>query len=197
MFSARLWMFLVSISALVCPLLGCEDEQLPHRCGPRSEVEDRCLEDPVEARAGRGAVDLDGGRVPTTASDASPEDRADSGTSASVPKPNDDPAGPQCAGPTRYFAPSCPGVAWEGHPEYFAVQISPGCYRPCASARDAICGQGTRCGRAAFASTACNGRSCAPVCAETWLCLSSERFPREGGVDEDAGVSEDDAGWSW
>ena len=75
-------------------------------------------------RAGHRAVDLDGGRVSTSAPDASPEDRADAGTSASDPKPNDDPPGPQCAGPTRYFAPGCPGVAWEGHPEYVAVQIS-------------------------------------------------------------------------
>lgn len=200
MLSSRLWALVFSISALVSALPGCEDEELRSRCGPRSEAESRCQEDasieePMEALAGRGAADLDASRTP----DASLPDasRADAGDSD--PKPDDFETAPQCAGPTRYFAPGCPRVAWQGSPEHFAVQIAPGCYRPCTTARDEICSPGTRCGRAAFGATSCSGSSCAPVCAETWLCLSLDRFPRENNWDEDAGVdiSDEDAGWRW
>ena len=194
MWSIRLWMLLVSVSALAGSLSGCDDEQFPERCGRPSE----CRRDFVAARAGRAALERDGGSSEVSARDASVPDaseaRADAGSRE--PAPDDFTAEPQCPGPTRYFAPGCPGVAWAGSPEHYALQISPGCYRPCMNARDPICGQGTRCGRAAFAATACNGRSCAPVCAETWLCLTLDRFPGEVGFNDwDAGVSEEDAGW--
>ena len=198
MLSSRLWVLLLSISALV----SCGDEEFPHRCGARSEAEDRCLDDSVKVRAGRAAVDQDAGSV--TASepppDASSPDAARADAGESDAKPDELEAGPRCTGPTRHFAPSCPGVAWQGSPEHFAVQIAPGCYRPCTTSRDAICGQGTRCGRAAFAATACNGGSCTQVCAETWLCLSLDRFPSDVGWEEDAGSDNDDgsdAGWRW
>ena len=195
MSSNRLWALLFSVSALVT---GCGDEELPQRCGQQSEDKDRCRED-----AGEPPVEQDAGSAVTSAPDASPPDaappapaRADAGESD--PEPDDFRPGQQCTGPNRYFAPGCQSVTWQGSPESFAVQIAPGCYRPCTTARDAICGPGTRCGRAAFASTACNGSSCTQVCAETWLCLTLDRFPSDIGWEADAGVDDDtDAGWRW
>lgn len=199
MSSKRLWVLLVSIGAFTPVIPGCGDERFPYRCGAHPPAEDHCLRESSESQAGGAALRADGGAVSATSPDAAqaPEpDRSDAGSGD--PPPNDFTTGPRCAGPMRYFAPGCPGVAWVGNPDHFAVQISPGCYRPCTRAHDAICERGTRCGRAAFAAMGCSGSSCSPVCAETWLCLPLDRFERDAGFEDDAGLSEDleeDAGW--
>lgn len=186
----RLWMFLLSVSALAAMLSACDEDALPHRCGPIPKM--GCQKDWIEELSGNAAASQDAGTITVT----KPEQ--DSGTRDASQEQDDFMADEQCGAPNRFFAPGCAHVSWTGSPDVDAVQIAPGCYRPCARSYDPICGYGTRCGRVAFGAKACHDLDCTTVCAETWVCLSLDRFVMtDFGIDEDAGVRDEDAGWGW
>lgn len=173
------------------PLISCgAEEELPQRCGPKVPGE-ACQTHLPDDVAGSSAAPRDAGVSKATKPAAETDARRSQRQDAAAPADDGFVSPAQCRAPTFFFSPACASRSF--NPEFAATQITPGCYRPCMRAGDAICNNGTRCGRAGIAPRVCSGTTCTSICAEAWLCLPSNFFPQDGDAgavswpDSDAG----------
>lgn len=160
-------------------VFGCGDEaELPEDCDSELPGSPCSTQQPIDTAGKPAAAERDAGTPPVTRR----SERQDAG----VPPEDMFVSAPQCRATTFFFSPGC--VSGATDPERNPTQIAASCYRPCTRARDSICSQGTRCGRASISSRVCSASTCTSICAEAWLCLPDNSFPD----DRDAG-----RGWSW